>query len=90
MFSILACPIPEKATRGATGNKAGDFNEKEDGVPPPRLEPWTSSFHASHSLLIQSRYIQLHVHLTMRKWQNIVEVLHLSERTQSCFVRLSS
>ena len=30
MFSILACLIPEKATRGATGTKSGDFNEKED------------------------------------------------------------
>ena len=29
-FSILACLIPEKATRGATGTKSGDFNEKEE------------------------------------------------------------
>ena len=30
LFSILACLIPEKATRGATGTKSGDFNEKEE------------------------------------------------------------
>ena len=27
LFYILACPIPEKATRGATGTKSGDFNQ---------------------------------------------------------------
>ena len=30
LFSILACPIPEKATQGAIGTKFGDFNEKEE------------------------------------------------------------
>ena len=30
LYTILACPIPEKATRGATGTKSGDFDEKEE------------------------------------------------------------
>ena len=30
----LACPIPEKTTRGATGTKSGDFNEKDSNLGP--------------------------------------------------------
>ena len=30
LYTILACPIPEKATKGATGTKSGDFNEEDE------------------------------------------------------------